>query len=120
EIAVSESDASGVAGHHAGTRVEDGRLPDAVRPDEPGDGTGCGMERDAVDRDEPTELHRQAVHVQVGLHLDHGRDPWLDTRTGGGMASRVRLVTGLRPSRAVVRGPAKVRRRPGATATASA
>ena len=79
EIAVSEADVPTVAGHHPGARVEDRRLPCAVRPDEPGHGAGCGMERHAVHRDQPTELHGQATHVQVWLYFDHGWDPWLDT-----------------------------------------
>jgi hypothetical protein len=75
EIAVAEPDAPGVTRHHTGARVEDRRLPCAVRSDEPGDGTGGGMERHPADRDESTELDSQAVHVEVGLHFDHGSDP---------------------------------------------
>src|SRR5215472_6600413 len=84
----------------AGDDVEDGRLPGAVRPDQPGDPAEGNLEGRAVDRIDAAELA-----VQVGDR----------ERGAGGLAHRAALVdvSGCSPSPSAAGG--KRRRRSGMT-----
>src|SRR4029077_11311237 len=72
QLAAVELDAAGVGDDEAVERVEERRLAGAVGSDDAEDLAGADLERNVVQRLEPSETHRHVVHGEQNGRLAVG------------------------------------------------